>query len=125
MKKNLVIPIVFFANLVFSFCASHKDQTSKYIKELLPPVPVTFSSADSANLISNWTIGINIYKSNCAKCHGIFGKGKDSIPNFSKQQMDDYKGAFLAGDTLNHAVMSKITEYELNCIFLFITDIKR
>jgi hypothetical protein len=102
-----------------------KDPIAEDIKRLMPPVPPSFSSADSARLIVNWTIGIKFYKAGCAKCHGIFGKGKDSIPNFSKEQIDDYKTAFLAGDKLNHAVMSKMTETELNAVFLFITNVKK
>jgi mono/diheme cytochrome c family protein len=102
-----------------------KDKIAEDIQRLLPPVPASFSSADSAALIANWTIGIKFYKANCAKCHGIFGKGKDSIPNFSKEQMDDYKSGLLAQDKLNHAVMANMTANELDAVFLFITDIKR
>ena len=124
LKRNgrSLFPILLLPD---SVPAHKKDPVAEDIKRLMPPVPPSFSSSDSAVLISNWTIGIKFYKSNCARCHGIFGKGKDSIPNFSKHQMDDYKAAFLAGDKINHAVMSKMTVDELNAVFLFITDIKR
>lgn len=102
-----------------------KDIIDEDIKRLMPPVPASFSSSDSARLIANWRLGIKFYKANCASCHGIFGKGKDSIPNFSKEEMDDYQTAFLAGDKLNHAVMSMMTTDELSAVFLFITNIKR
>lgn len=91
----------------------------------MPPVPASFSPSDSARLIANWTIGIKFYKANCAECHGIFGKGKDSIPNFSKEEMDDYKSGLLPQDKLNHAVMANMTMDELNTVFLFITNIKK
>src|ERR1700741_779835 len=106
-------------------CVSEAVQTKKDIVSLLPPVPLSFSHADSVRLIQNWTIGIRFYKTNCSACHGVFGKGKDSIPNFSQAQFDDYKRAYLAGDSANHAVMAKMTEEELNNVFLFLTDLKR
>lgn len=111
--------------LMLHQCTSPKAQTAKDIKRYMPPVPASFSSADSAKLIENWGIGINCYKANCAKCHGIFGNGKDSIPNFSKQEMDDYKSAYLLHDSTNHAVMARMTEDELNNVFLFIMNVKR
>ena len=102
-----------------------KAQMQQDIERLLPPVPSSFSHGDSVRLIQNWTLGIRLYKNNCASCHGIFGESKDTIPNFSKVQFDDYKSAFLARDSTNHAVMAKMTEEELNNVFLFLIDIKR
>lgn len=125
MKRLPAFILAASITILFSHCITPKNSTAEDIKMLLPPVPSSFSAADSARLINNWTIGINTYKLNCAACHGIFGDGKDSIPNFSKEQFDDYKSSYLAGDKQNHAVMAKITEEELNNIFLFLTDIER
>ena len=122
---KVAIPACILFFLLLTRCAAEKDSTASDIKRLMLPVPPSFSSTDSSNLIANWTIGIKSYKANCARCHGIFGKGKDSIPNFSKEQIDDYKTTFLAGDKRNHAVMSKMTEEELNNVFLFISNVKR
>ncbi len=102
-----------------------KDPVDADIKRLMLPVPASFSSVDSAILIANWRLGIKFYKANCSKCHGIFGNGKDSIPNFSKEQVDDYKTAALALDKSNHAVMANMTIDELDAVFLFISNIKR
>jgi mono/diheme cytochrome c family protein len=102
-----------------------KDPLDADIKRLMLPVPASFSSADSARLIANWKLGMRFYKANCSQCHGIFGKGKDSIPNFSKEQVDDYKTAALALDKSNHAVMANMTMDELDAVFLFISNIKR
>ncbi len=115
--------------LFFTFCAlacvSEAVQTRRDMERLLPPVPPSFSHTDSVRLVNNWTIGIRLYRNNCASCHGIFGNSKDSIPNFSKEQFDDYKSGYLAGDSANHAVMAKMTTEELNDVFLFLTDLKR
>lgn len=101
------------------------DTLEKYRKKWMPPVPASFSPADSVRFIKTWTLGLKFYRSNCSKCHGIFGKGKDSIPNFSKEQMDDYQGAALANDKANHAAMSNMTQDELNAVFIFLTNIRR
>jgi len=119
--RKLIIAFVF----IVAGCVSQSVQTKKDIERLLPPVPPSFKHADSVRLIRNWTVGIRLYKQSCASCHGIFGKSKDTIPNFSKVQFDNYKSNFLAGDTANHAVMAKMTEEELQNIFLFLTDLKR
>ena len=128
-KNNKMRKLFTIAFLITIFsaagCVSEAVQTQRNIERLLPPVPPSFSHADSARLIKNWTVGIRSYKNNCASCHGIFGKSKDTIPNFSKVQFDDYKSNFLAGDTANHAVMAKMTEEELNNVFLFLIDLKR
>jgi hypothetical protein len=124
MRKFFII-IIPFIIILYNGCVSEAVQTEKDIKRLLPPVPVSFSHADSLRLIRNWTIGMRMYKSNCSSCHGIFGRSKDSIPNFSKVQFDDYKSSYLAGDSTNHAVMAKMTEVELNNVFLFLIDLKR
>jgi len=124
MSKLSIITILFLI-LSGNACVSEAVQTKKDLKRLLPPVPASFSHTDSAKLIENWTLGMRMYKNNCSSCHGIFGNSKDSIPNFSKQQFDDYKSSFLAGDSTNHAVMAKMTQEELNNVFLFLIDLKR
>jgi mono/diheme cytochrome c family protein len=125
MQKIYTTIIFFLVVFLFSTCATENELVQKDIAKYLPPVPASFSAKDSTRLIANWTMGIKSYKANCAKCHGIFGKGKDSIPNFSKVQMDDYKASFLAADKLNHAVIAKMTEEELNAVFIFVTNIMR
>lgn len=152
MRKLYLISVIFFTIVILSYGAVKKNtllQTPGKIlvskdvkwdsipsknkkniiaedtKRWMPAIPPSFSSKDSARFIANWTLGMKFYKANCANCHGIFGKGKDSIPNFSKEQMDDYKSAHLAADKLNHAVMANMTEDELNAVFLFLTNIKR
>lgn len=117
--------IILLIILVATSCVSEAVQTKRDIERLLPPVPPSFKHSDSVRLIKNWSIGIRLYKKTCASCHGIFGKSKDTIPNFSKVQFDNYKTNFLAGDTANHAVMAKMTEEELQNIFLFLIDLKR
>ena len=129
MKKVFIF--IFSICFLFSNCVSRleRERRTALIEQedmigLLNPVPASFSHTDSVKLINNWKIGMRFYRANCSGCHGIFGKGKDSIPNFSQIQYDDYKTSFLMGDAKNHAVMAKMTETELNAVYLFLTGLK-
>ncbi len=63
-----------------------------------------------------------LYKLNCSSCHGIFTKGKDSVPNFTKDQIDNYRSAVLmAKDKKNHAVAAKMSPQQLDYIILFLS----
>jgi cytochrome c553 len=61
-----------------------------------------------------------LFKEHCSKCHGIFTKGKDSIPNFSKTQIENYESKILYDDQDNHGVLQKITAEELDRILDFL-----
>ena len=93
-------------------------------KVVMQDQPEGLTDAQKKIVLDNRELGIKMYKQNCAKCHGIFGKGKDSIPNFSKEQMDGYQKDFMLGDPKNHAVAAKLTEVELDAILSFIESIK-
>ena len=44
-----------------------------------------------------------LFKEHCSGCHGIFTKGRDSVPNFTKDQISNYRAAVLmAKDQKNH-----------------------
>lgn len=69
--------------------------------------------------------GRELYKIHCAECHGIFKRGKDNIPNFSKEQFDNYNARFLSGDPTNHAVAKKLSVDQMNAIVMFLRYKKR
>ena len=57
----------------------------------------------------------------CGGCHGIFTKGKDGIPNFTKTQIDSYHAAALIGiDPRNHAVAKKMSSEQIDQIITFL-----
>ena len=60
-----------------------------------------------------------IFKKYCSQCHGIYGKGVDSIPNFTKEKMDSYTSGFLRGDASNHAFVMQLTEEQLKDALIF------
>lgn len=64
--------------------------------------------------------GQKLFKLHCSGCHGIFTKGKNSIPNFSKTEIEAYEAAVLYDDQDNHGILKKITEQDLYNILDFL-----
>lgn len=72
-------------------------------------------------LIERAEKGKVLYKLYCSGCHGIFSKGKDGIPNFTKTQIDNYHTAALIGlDPNNHAVAKKMSSQQIDYIITFL-----
>ena len=112
MKKYITICFIIALYLAISKCSPQKK--SVYF------VPAQYTGETRANLVAMLEHGQKLYKLNCSHCHGIFTKGKDSIPNFSKTQIENYKSSFLLDDQKNHAVTQKIRPYDLDMIFQFL-----
>ena len=107
--------LLLFAALVilFSECATHKNKITYNI-------PATLSKENREKLITILDRGKELYKANCSECHGIFTQGKDSIPNFTNQQIDNYSSRFMRKDPKNHAVVIKMTGDQLNSVLTFL-----
>src|SRR5215831_5063926 len=73
-------------------------------------IPPTASEEYKTLLKERLDKGKELYKIYCADCHGIFSKGKDSIPNFSKDQIDNYDALFVKKDPRSHAVARKLSQ---------------
>jgi mono/diheme cytochrome c family protein len=72
-------------------------------------------------LIERAEKGKVLYKLYCSGCHGIFTKGKDSIPNFTKVQIDNYHATALIGiDARNHAVAKKMSSEQIDYVITFL-----
>ncbi len=72
------------------------------------------------NLTKRLMEGQKLFKAYCSGCHGIFTKGKDSIPNFSKTEIESYEAKLLYDDEANHGILKKITERDLDNILEFL-----
>jgi hypothetical protein len=83
-------------------------------------VPDEVTGKTRENLVAMLEYGQKLYKLKCAKCHGIFTKGKDGIPNFSKTQLENYAAAALMDDPKNHAVIQKMTTEDLDMVIQFL-----
>jgi len=72
-------------------------------------------------LIERAEKGKVLYKIYCAGCHGIFTEGKDSVPNFTKIQIDNYQATALIGlDPKNHAVAQKMSSQQIDYVITFL-----
>ena len=112
VKSTLIIIMLLIAALIMQCTSSQKtvydipDHVPKEIEVLL---------------VQRAEKGKTLYKIHCTGCHGIFTKGKDGIPNFTKTQIDNYHAAALIGiDPKNHAVAKKMSAEQLDYIFAFL-----
>jgi mono/diheme cytochrome c family protein len=112
MKKNWTILSIFVIAVVIINCTAPK--------KIGYTIPDDYTGQSRANLIKYLDQGQKLFKINCSRCHGIFTKGKDSIPNFSKTEIEAYKSAVLMDDPKNHAIAQKIRPEDLNMILEFL-----
>ncbi len=83
-------------------------------------IPSYIPAERKTELLSNLEKGKILFKRNCSGCHGIFTKGKDSIPNFTEKEIVNYLTAYQTNDPKNHAVMKKLLPEELSMIMTFL-----
>lgn len=115
-KINSIVSLLFLAVVLYQ-CSPGKNIEYNIYEGLQPE--------DKAYILTMVESGQGLYKEYCSQCHGIFSKGKDHIPNFSKEAMDDYKTSFVMKDEKNHSVATNITSEELDQILMFLTFYKR
>ncbi len=111
MKKRYIIVSIVLAVAVVRCAVEKKIQYN---------IPNYVPDERKAEFLANLEKGRLLFKMNCSECHGIFGKGKDSIPNFSNQDILDYTVAFKANDQKNHAVVKKLLPEEMSMILTFL-----
>ena len=100
MKTIYTILVLLFCAFLFHQCVTQKATAYD--------IPDHVTPANREAFIEKCEKGKILYKLHCAGCHGIYTKGKDSIPNFTKVQIDSYHAAALIGiDPNNHAVAKK------------------
>jgi hypothetical protein len=116
MKSAVTILLIGLVSIL-SRCKTQKE--AEYI------IPDNYEGQTRQNLINMLEEGQKLYKIHCSSCHGIFTKGKDSIPNFSKTQIENYRAAALIDDPKNHAVVQKIRPEDLDRILQFLTFRKK
>jgi hypothetical protein len=113
MKRKQLFLFIISISFFFGWqCASQKKTTYVF------PPALNQQKRDSLTLLCEK--GRLIYKEHCTGCHGIFAKGKDDVPNFSKQQIDMYASRASLRDPTNHAVMLEMPMEQLDAIQLFL-----
>ena len=77
---NLKIIILLLGSLVILGAM----RPNKKIQPLFPP---DLPANKRDKFIEQWTAGKLLFKADCAKCHGVFGKAKDTMPDFMQVQL--------------------------------------
>ena len=93
-------------------CGSHA--TAEYA--ISPDV----TSENRALLIERFEKGKVLFRANCAICHGVYGHSRDSVPDFTQQQIDDYNANFVKADQTNHAVARRMSQQQVDYILTFL-----
>jgi cytochrome c len=102
----------------FLFCLFFIHCTGK--KKVEYDIPSHYGKQARENAIDWFEKGKILYKVDCAGCHGIYKKGKDSVPNFTKTQIDNYNAMYIKGDPKNHSVASRLSPEQLYYILTFL-----
>jgi mono/diheme cytochrome c family protein len=114
-KVNLkyTIPVLLISARLFYQC--HPSHKVAY------DIPSHVTQINKELLIAKAEKGKVLYKLHCSGCHGIFTKGRDSIPNFTSIQIDNYHVTALIGiDAKNHAVAQKMSSEQVDQIVTFL-----
>lgn len=108
--KHILITIV--SGILFLQCAcSHKITYN---------IPANYPEDKRKELVTRLDKGKELFKDNCADCHGVFTKGKEKVPNFTNTQIDNYSARFLRRDPRNHAVLRNMSPDQMNDILAFL-----
>ncbi|HEY6503367.1 MAG TPA: cytochrome c [Chitinophagaceae bacterium] len=114
MKYTFTISVLFF-------CAVISDSQCGSQKQTEYDIPNHVTAENKALFIERAEKGKILYKLHCSGCHGIFTKGKDGVPNFTKIQIDNYHATALIGlDPNNHAVAKKMSSEQIDYIVTFL-----
>jgi mono/diheme cytochrome c family protein len=113
VKSFYTIAVLILSSALLYQCTNEKKV--KY------DIPNHVTKANKELLIEKAEKGKVLYKVHCSGCHGIFAKGKDSIPNFTRVQIDNYHAAALLGiDARNHAAARKMSPEQVDQVMTFL-----
>ena len=111
MKNRYLFPLL-IALLLFPQCAPRYKVSYN--------IPAELPDAQRKILVDVLDKGKELYKTYCSDCHGIFTKGKDKIPNFTNEQIDNYNSRFVMRDIKNHAVARQMSPEQLKQVLTFL-----
>lgn len=115
---NTVKPFLTILTLLCSTAFFYRCTNEKKVKY---DIPSHVTKTNRELLIEKAEKGKILYKIHCSGCHGIFAKGKDSIPDFTRIQIDNYHAAALLGiDAKNHAVARKMSAEQVDQVMTFL-----
>ncbi|MGN6616763.1 MAG: c-type cytochrome [Ilyomonas sp.] len=108
---SLVVTSILLAECKTQAKVEKLDKTEYYIAG-------SVSEAKKAEIIEKADKGKILFKIHCSGCHGIYSKGRDSIPNFTKDQIDDYRSRTITFQ--NHPSLRKLSADQFDAILTFL-----
>jgi len=114
---KIKILYVAFVTILFVNCTFHK--------KIAYNIPADLTENQRALVLRQINKGEKLYHLHCSKCHGIFTKGKDGIPDFTQQQFDNYSAYAIRRDPKNHAVADNMSQEQLHDVIMFLKARKR
>lgn len=112
MRKIIILSILTVTTVFLLQCSASK--------KIEYNIPAYFKGERKTELLENLKKGSILYKNNCSECHGIYGKGREGMPNFTNNEIQNYLTAYQTNDTQNHAVLKKLLPEELSMIINFL-----
>lgn len=113
LKIITTILIIISCCFLFQQCVTEK--------KTVYDIPSHVTKINRQLLLDKCEKGKVLYKLHCSGCHGIFTKGKDGVPNFTKIQIDNYHTTALIGmDPKNHAVAKKMSTEQIDQVVTFL-----
>lgn len=82
-------------------------------------LPKEMNKSSKKNMISYLNKGKALYSEFCASCHHIQGS-VDSIPHFTKQQLDMYQAKLYMQGSPKHAFVRELSYEEVEAILNFL-----
>ena len=111
-KKYAIIPGVILLSFILVQCATGDKITYE--------IPPGQTAEKRKEIIADFSKGKELFRINCSECHGIFSGGKEKVPNFTTEQIDNYSARFLRHDAKNHAVTKQMSPEQLSEILTFL-----
>lgn len=105
---------LFLAGAVVCLILACNRKSSRYV------IPADLDKDTRSSFTEYLDHGHELYKEFCSSCHGIHGKGKENIPNFTNAQLDMYAAKFKIQTTPVHGFVNQLSYDELENILNFL-----
>ena len=83
-------------------------------------IPDILPDSARKKLVEKLNKGKMYYKEYCAECHGIFTKGKENVPNFTNEQINNYSGRMKRRDPKIHGSVLKMSDEQMEEVITFL-----
>jgi cytochrome c553 len=113
MKYTLLLSVLFLSSTFIPCHAQETQNATEY------NMAAHVSDENKKIFIERAEKGKILYKIHCSECHGIFSQGKDSIPNFTKQQIDNYHARSIV-QLKTHSTVRNLSPEQLDYVLTFL-----